>query len=223
MRRLLIFVKHPVPGRVKTRLASSIGAPAACEVSRLCAELTLARLGGFRPEAVLCVDPPSALGAVAAWVGPEWRLAPQIGEHLGARLAHATTDAFRQGASQVVVIGTDSPWLRPAEVERAFALLDCADLVLGPAEDGGYYLVGLSAPAPAVFEGVAWGSPQVCAETQANAGRLALRVSLLPPGYDLDHLADVHRFIDAERRRGPVSAAVEAMAAVSERRSACPS
>jgi len=204
MRRLLVFLKYPIPGEVKTRLADAIGDEAACRVYRACVELTLARLGAWRAEATLCVDPPDALERTRAWVGQGvgWALRPQSGGTLGERLAEATAHAFAQGAQRVVVVGTDSPWLTARDVDTACEALAHAELVLGPAEDGGYYLIGLSRPTPALFEGIAWSTAAVYQETIAKARALGWRVRVLPLGYDVDRLEDVQRFVADERARG---------------------
>lgn len=195
MRRLLIFVKFPTPGRVKTRLAASIGAQAASDIHRSCTELTLERLDTFHRESILCYDPPEARERMRAWLGARWSLVPQAGRTLGERLAHAVGEAFAQGATQVVAIGTDSPWLGSVVIEGAFDALRRAEVVLGPTRDGGYYLIGLSRPRPALFTGIRWGTASVCASTTAKARALGLRVRSLRIGYDIDRLADVRRFL----------------------------
>ena len=144
MRRLLIFLKCPTPGEVKTRLAASISDEAAAGLYRACAELTLRRLDAFRRDATLCIDPPDALADVEQWLGHGWAVRPQQGVTLGDRLAEATSGAILDGAKHVVVIGTDSPWIDAPAIDAAFAALEQSDVVLGPTEDGGYYLVGLS-------------------------------------------------------------------------------
>ncbi len=222
-RHLLIFVKHPTPGQVKTRLARELGEESAAEIYRACVELTLERLRVFRCEAAVYVDPPESVGRITSWLGTGWTLHPQQGGSLGERLAAAMRESFEAGAKRVVVIGTDSPWLQPAQIAAAFNALADHDLVLGPTEDGGYYLIGLSRPAPALFDGVAWSSPEVFGQTQQNARALGLRTASLPAGYDLDHLDDVERFVDEERRRGPLAKAVQVMSASSRRSVACQS
>ena len=196
MRRLLIFLKYPTPGRVKTRLAKAIGTQAACDISRACAERTLERMRTLRDEAVLCVDPPETMPRTREWVGEEWRLQPQGGGTLGNRLAVATGRACSEGADRVVVIGTDSPWLTSDDVTAAFEALRHHDVVLGPAQDGGYYLIGLTRPQPALFEGVAWGTSSVYEQTCARATHLRLTSHSLREGYDVDRLEDVQRFLE---------------------------
>src|SRR5262245_11705482 len=97
---------------------------------------------------------------------------------------------FASGAERVVLLGTDSPTLPVAWVEAAFARLDAADVVLGPATDGGYYLIGCARRVPQVFTGVAWGRPTVLAETVARLTDPRRRLALLPPWYDLDTITD---------------------------------
>jgi rSAM/selenodomain-associated transferase 1 len=217
MRRLCIFLKYPTPGLVKTRLAAAIGRDAASEVSRLLTALTLERLETFRRDAVLCVDPPSALTRTRAWLGRDWLFRPQHGSDLGERLAEATTHAFAEGARRVIVVGTDSPWLQPGTIEAAFAALERAEMVIGPARDGGYYLIGLSRLAPALFEAMAWSTPSVCADTVMKARELGLQFEVLQEGRDVDHLEDLQRWLADEQARGQRStvpdAALAALAA----------
>ncbi len=221
MRRLLVFLKYPTPGQVKTRLAASLGDDAASGVYRACVELTLARLRGFQKEAMLCVEPADALKRTRAWVGPEWLLSPQQGRTLGDRLAHATAAALAEGNGPVVAIGTDSPWLEPSDLEEAFGALRQHDVVIGPSTDGGYYLVGLSRAMPALFDDIPWSTPEVYTETVAKARVLGVRVHTLREGYDIDQLADVQRFLAEESARGRVSAPLMTIAALSHRREPC--
>ena len=193
MRRLCVFLKYPTPGLVKTRLAVALGSDAASEVSRLLTEVTLERLEAFRQDTVLCVDPTSALARTRALLGREWFFRPQHGSTLGERLAEVTAHAFAGKARRVVVVGTDSPWLRPGTIEAAFDALERAEMVIGPARDGGYYLIGLSRCAPALFEAMAWSTPLVYADTVMKARKLGLRFEVLQEGYDVDHLEDLQR------------------------------
>ncbi len=216
-------MKYPTPGQVKTRLAASLGAEAASKIARVCTELTLERLTPCRRESVLCVDPPEAMARTRRWLGVDWPLQPQHGATLGARLRRAMQQAFAEGAARVLIIGTDSPWLRADEIEHAFAALTGTDLVVGPTDDGGYYLIGLSRPAVGIFEGIAWSSPSVLAETMTKARGMGLRVHMLAQGYDLDHLDDVQRFLADDAIRGAHGEAVAAIEQWCTRREACSS
>lgn len=208
---LLVFLKYPTPGTVKTRLASSLGPEVAGRVYRLCAGLTLKRLASFRERAILYVDPQQALPATRQWLGSGWALRPQVGTTLGERLVSATDEAFSLGARRVVVIGTDSPWMQPPDVTEAFAALHGADVVIGPAEDGGYYLIGFSRKRPALFERMAWSSPRLYAQTRQKAERLGLGLTVLRRGYDVDYAEDVRRFVEEERWRGGLSPMVRSI------------
>ena len=194
MRRLLIFLKYPTPGKVKTRLAASVGDQAASDMYRACTEVTLERLAVLCENSILCVDPPDAIDATRAWLGDQWTIRAQQGRTLGERLAHAIGEVFADGAQRVVTIGTDSPWLTAANIEEAFESLRASDVVIGPTEDGGYYLIGLSRSIPALFDGIAWSTSAVYQETINTARTLGLRIHTLPSGYDIDRPEDLQRF-----------------------------
>lgn len=191
--RLLVFARVPLLGRVKSRLAASIGNEAALETYR--------ELLAITREAVVASGVPVTVW-LAETAGPiptaaetrEWpALAVQcqpVGD-LGERMAAAFYHAFAEGAGRVVIIGTDCPGLRAAHLTHAFAALAEHDVVLGPATDGGYYLLGLRAPCPALFENKQWSTPTVLAETVAEARRLGLRVTLLAELRDVDDAADL--------------------------------
>ncbi len=196
MRQLLIFLKYPTPGKVKTRLAQALGARAACEAYRMCVETTLDRLHTFHRETRLWIDPPSAIAQTRRWLGRRWAYRPQQGRDLGHRLRHAVAGAFAEGAQRVVVIGTDSPWLDRGTIHQAFTALRGHDLVLGPSRDGGYYLIGVATLAPAIFSGIGWSTPRVLSQTLSKAKRLGLSVHRLPVGYDVDHVDDWQQFLN---------------------------
>ena len=122
---------------------------------------------------------------MAHLVGPCIKLVPQAEGDLGDRLGRFIGDRLDGGADRVVVIGTDSPTLPPALIARALDDLADADLVLGPATDGGYYLVGCSRRLP-IFDGIAWSRDTVLAETVARLTDPRWRLSLLPPWYEVD-------------------------------------
>jgi rSAM/selenodomain-associated transferase 1 len=119
----------------------------------------------------------------------------QHGTALGERLASAFADLLPDPADRAVVIGADCPDLNPAVIREAFTALDEHDLVLGPARDGGYYLIGLRRPAPALFERVSWGTDRVFAQTLERAERGGLRVATLGVLADIDTPEDLVRFV----------------------------
>ncbi|PIQ84795.1 MAG: hypothetical protein COV75_00340 [Candidatus Omnitrophica bacterium CG11_big_fil_rev_8_21_14_0_20_63_9] len=221
-RRVLIFLKEPVPRQVKTRLAATIGDRQAAQLYQACAEETLRQLAPLASAATLYVDPPDAVERVQRWVEGEWVVRPQRGSTLGMRLAQAIDEAFAEGASRVVVVGTDAPWLSASDVERAFDVLSDADVVIGPSEDGGYYLVGVTRPLPALFEQIPWSTGKVYAATIVAAKTLQLHVGAIRMGYDLDHWEDVERFM-ADTRPEAAAPRVRQQIVETQRRITCPS
>jgi rSAM/selenodomain-associated transferase 1 len=188
-RVLGVFAKWPVPGAVKTRLAAARDADWAARVARAFLLDTLGRLAGVDARRVLAFAPRESAEQFAT-VCRHFALVPQGEGDLGQRLAAFVARHLEDGARAVVVVGTDSPTLPVAHVERAFTELERADVVLGPACDGGYYLVGCGPRLPPLFEGIAWGTPRVLADTVAALADPRWRLAVLPPWYDVDTPAD---------------------------------
>jgi rSAM/selenodomain-associated transferase 1 len=217
-RVLGVFAKWPAVGAVKTRLGSSAGPDWGTRVARAFLLDTLARLGTVAARRVVVFTPLEAEPDFASLVPSGYELRPQCSGDLGARMAAFIAEQLRQGAEAVVLVGADSPTLPVAWVEQAFRELQHADLVLGPALDGGYYLIGCGRRLPPVFEGVAWGTEQVLAQTIARLSDPGWRLALLPPWYDVDTPADwslLCGHLVALRRAGidPQAPATEALAA----------
>jgi rSAM/selenodomain-associated transferase 1 len=128
---------------------------------------------------------------MSAWLGDDLVFRRQVDGDLGARMEAAFAHAFAAGARAVVIMGTDCPQLGSDRLAEAFAALAEAELVLGPALDGGYYLIGLTRPVPELFRGVPWGTAEVCARTLDLASPLALKVAMLGPLADVDRPEDL--------------------------------
>ena len=143
---------------------------------------------------VIAVDPPSASNEIRAFAPPDVEVMPQISGSLGQRMRALMADLFERGARGVAVVGSDLPDIAPRMITAAFATLvgDPDGLVLGPAADGGYYLIAATRP-PEVFDGIEWGSQYVLGQTQAVALRAGLRVSLLETMSDVDSADDLRR------------------------------
>ena len=212
--RLIIFTRFPEPGTTKTRLIGALGEEGAADLQRRLTERLAARVRAFvRAEA-----PETGTGGEAGidvevrfeggdaermrqWLGEGAEQAPfayrpQGCGDLGERMERAFNDAFgrddpSQAAGRVVLAGSDIPDLTAEILKRAFAELESHDLVLGPAEDGGYYLIGLTRPAPGLFRDVPWGADRVLARTREIAGRLGLSVRLLETLRDVDRPEDL--------------------------------
>jgi rSAM/selenodomain-associated transferase 1 len=189
MRTLGLFAKRPTPGAVKTRLAAESSAEWAAAVAAAFLHDVLDRLATVEGRRVLAFAPPEARPYFAEAVRGRFELTPQTDGDLGRRMAAFFQEQLTAGADRVVLVGTDSPTLPVSLIEQAFEELEYADVVLGPATDGGYYLIGCAGQVPAVFDGMAWGGPRVLLESVARlpADR---RLALLPPWYDVDTLAD---------------------------------
>ena len=192
---LLIFAREPVLGKVKTRLAADIGVDAALAVYRELLALTAAAVAKAAVPATVWLAEAPAPPAESTlprpeWPGLSWRVQPPAGS-LGERMANAFEAAFAAGAGRVVIIGTDCPSLSAELLHRAFDKLGAHDLVIGPADDGGYYLLGLRELQPELFRNKDWSTATVLPDTLADAGRLGLRVVLLPTLSDVDSVRDL--------------------------------
>lgn len=183
---LVVFAKAPVPGRVKTRLAASIGDAAACSWYRRCAEHVVRSVMQGAWETQVWVDTPNAVENVRSWLRVEPLV--QQGDDLGARMLHAIT---HHAPANCIVVGTDAPDVSIYTVRLAFDALNDHDVVLGPAYDGGYYLIGMREPRPALFDGVAWSTDKVMTQTLMAAAAQGCSVFVLPPLRDIDTVDDL--------------------------------
>jgi rSAM/selenodomain-associated transferase 1 len=190
---LLVFARVPALGRVKSRLAAGVGEPAALAIyHELLAITNAAILAGGIPATVWLADTAGVEPTAAEtreWAAHQVQCQPE--GDLGERMATAFAAAFESGAGRVAIIGTDCPGLRDTHLRHAFNLLETNDLVLGPATDGGYYLLGLRQLRPELFQNKTWSTGSVLADTLADAGRLGLRVAFLPTLRDVDNADDL--------------------------------
>lgn len=198
--RLLVFARLPELGKVKTRLARSIGAAKALAVYEAMLRDLLASIGTSTETMeveVMWAPSENANGELLARAFGDTAAAMQTGETLGDRLAMALSERFFfHRTEKIVAIGVDDPRLSRAAIENAFALLDSCEWVVGPAADGGYYLIGCRAGAfdSAVFAGVEWGSSSVLRSTLSRIGASKQTVALLPQRYDIDVDDDLRRY-----------------------------
>ncbi len=186
-----IFGKKPEAGKVKTRLAQALGDTIAAEIHEamlfdlldLWSSERYIEPGGRR---VLVYAPDDA----GPWFDPRvpaaFALQPQTEGDLGTRMRNFFAGEFEEGASRVVLIGSDSPTLDPTVVISAFLCLEGRDVVLGPSTDGGYYLVGCRPPVPPIFDGIDWSTPDVLGQTIDRLRDTGLSLAVLPPSYDVD-------------------------------------
>lgn len=193
-RRLTIFTRYPEPGETKTRLIAALGSEGAAEIQRNMTGHTLDSVRGLVAGFAVSVEVRFEGGdaeKMAACFGGHMSYRRQGPGDLGSRMAAAFAEAFREGAEQIVIIGTDCPEITPELIRESFQRLSTCDLVLGPATDGGYYLIGLRRPAPGLFNGIPWGGQRVLEDTLRVASELSLSVSLLKALSDVDRPEDL--------------------------------
>ncbi len=187
---VLVFQKNAILGQVKTRLAVGMGELPALDIYRHLIELTYSALeavpvsvwtyfSDFIPESTYPTVEKSYV---------------QQGQDLGERMANAFARTFESGRDKVVLIGTDCPTLKSQHLLQAFEALNHSDLVVGPASDGGYYLIGMNRSMDFLFEGITWSSELVLSQTLALAAAQGLQTSLLPVLEDIDTLEDWERY-----------------------------
>ena len=197
---LIVFAKTPIRGSVKTRMRPFLSEEDCLQLHSLLLRLWMGRLrdwdlgqvhkalfltplGTGRAAPELLLDAPPGVAVEA-----------QQGRDLGDRLFHAFNQEWNEGFRKIVFIGTDSPALRIEDLHAAFRALDASEVVLGPATDGGYYLIGLSARLPMLFSGISWGTSQVFRETVQLLETNAIRWRRLREGFDLDTYEDLVNF-----------------------------
>jgi rSAM/selenodomain-associated transferase 1 len=192
--QLIVFVKAPRPGTVKTRIAQTAGAERACAIYRDLVATVLQRIFSIRGTQ-LRFAPDDAEEEIKPWLRDDWIAAPQGAGDLGERLQRAFAESFAAGAERVVIIGSDCPEAAAKDVRNAWKELKSHDVVIGPAVDGGYWLIGLREPRPELFRAIAWSSDQVLGQTLAQASALGLRVQLLRMLDDIDTEADWNAYV----------------------------
>jgi hypothetical protein len=190
---LIVFVKYPRPGMVKSRLAAAIGREQAAQAYRELAEKTLTQISPTRQDSydlAVCFDPASEHALFREWLGVQKKYFPQQGDDLGQRMHHAFARAFHEGYTKAVIIGSDCPGISRDSINRSFGLLDGHDAVVGPARDGGYYLIGLKQALPELFCGIDWSTDRVLQQTRDVLQKLSLSCALLPMLRDVDRPED---------------------------------
>jgi len=197
--RLIIFTRYPETGSTKTRLIPLLGAEGAANLQRKMTEHTLSRMKGLTASNDFTIEIRHDGGnedVMKQWLGSEFEYASQGDGDLGCRMKRAFEDAFKSGAAAVVIIGTDIPELTAVDITKAFAALKQKKMVLGPAKDGGYYLIGLqknefSPDVDDLFTGITWGERDVLKKTLKIASDFGLSYSLHKEMDDVDRPEDI--------------------------------
>jgi len=188
---LIIFVKNPVAGKVKTRLAQSIGSDNALHIYKLLLRHT--HSVACKVDADVQVWYSSKIDRTDLWETGSFGKHLQKGGNLGQRMSNAIQKGFSDGYERVAIIGSDCPALAPEHIKKTFSKLDDSDCVIGPASDGGYYLLGLRRFLPGIFEGMKWSHGSVLDETLAILGQQNYTVSLLEELNDIDTFEDLQK------------------------------
>ncbi len=192
--RLIVFIRAPRVGSVKTRLAAGLGPAGACAAYRRMIDhvMPAVHASGFSVE--LRHTPDDAGDEFSCWCEPGWELAPQGAGDLGARLERAFGASAAAGYERTLVIGTDCPYLTVHDLREAATALDTREVVIGPALDGGYWLIGMRGLHPELFRAIPWSSTGVTATTLLRARSSNLAVHRLRELEDLDALPEWERF-----------------------------
>jgi rSAM/selenodomain-associated transferase 1 len=197
--RICLFTRYPEAGTTKTRLIPALGPAGAADLQRRMTRHILKearQAARLRPAVVEIRYAGGGRRKMRQWLGADLRYQAQASGDIGQRMARAAQDAAADGCPAVIIIGSDIPGITAAVVVGAFERLATNDLVIGPAIDGGYYLIGLRLPppgqaVPALFTDIAWGTATVRADTLARAASLNLRPILLTPLNDVDRPEDL--------------------------------
>jgi len=203
---IIVMAKAPVPGRVKTRLCPAISEEQAASLAACFARDVVEKVLSLAWPVIVAYAPAEERGLLAALLPSSLLWTPQRGQTLGERMQSALEEAGALGFSPLVMIGTDSPTMPPSLIQKTVETLDTdlADIVLGPAEDGGFYLIAMRYPVVSLFNNVAWSTVAALADTLRNTSSLNLRVAQLPVWYDVDTPEDLER-LQNELRANPTA------------------
>jgi uncharacterized protein len=194
---LLVVAKLPIPGQTKTRLCPPLSHAQAADLYECFLRDTLDIMRKVHDVQCVIGFLPEDAGDYFQQLAPDMNLTCQSGESLGERLDHLLTDALVKGSQRAVVMDSDSPTLPSEYISQALDQLADADVVLGPTQDGGYYLIGLKQPQPHLLRQVQMSTSHVLADTLGLAKATGLVVSLLPTWYDIDTIDDLFQ-LDGE-------------------------
>lgn len=196
---LLIFIRNPQLGKVKTRLAHTVGEVEALRIYHiLLAKTRVAALGLHTKRMLFYSD---FMEEPDIWNPHYFHKRTQVGDDLGARMQHAFEMAFAEGAKRAIIIGSDCPELTGPAIRHAFNRLDKADVVLGPVPDGGYYLLGMKRLESTLFQGIEWSTETVLARTLEKIRAAGKSYALLPELSDVDTEADWKAYLKRRSMR----------------------
>lgn len=196
LKRILLFARVPQLGKVKTRLAGTLGKDTVLRLYMCFVEDIFETTRQKKYDTTVCYYPAEEASKISTWLGNTVEYQPQSGRTLGERMQHAFRLIFSKGVDQAVLIGTDIPDLEPDIIDEAFSSLVDNDVAIGPTVDGGYYLIGFRADSfnGTVFSEVPWGTEHVFRKTIQLMDQVGLRKKILPVWQDIDTIEDLEAF-----------------------------
>jgi rSAM/selenodomain-associated transferase 1 len=198
---VLFFVKYPVRGKVKTRLAAELGKEVAVELYKNFVLDTLSTIRQLNIPFRICFHPESARAKVKDWLGEQYTYIAQEGSNLGQRMKNALSQTFEENVTRAILIGSDSPDLPVDLCIQAMQSLESHHAVMGPSSDGGYYLIGFSKAhfLPGAFDDILWSTEDVFQQTVDVFEEYSSNVHILPQWFDIDTHDDLRELIDRNR------------------------
>ena len=206
-----LFAKFWQPGRVKTRLAATLGNESACELYQIFLFHLLESVASVTDQTTVVFSPANQEADFRAAISPDWSFEAQSEGDLGDRMRNffrkrlpsstpangtvADEDLAGQPVTKVIAIGADCPQLPASEIQNAFDLLDHNDVVIGPSTDGGYYLLGMQGSLAEVFDGIDWSTPAVLPQTIERLNQQSKTYALLPERTDVDDEDDLQQML----------------------------
>ncbi len=212
MNAVIVFAKYPVQGKVKTRLGLTLSPEFAADFYKLMAEHTFEvclALPENDYDLHLFYTGDAEEGPIRNWVNGRFHLHLQKGKDLGERMKNSFRILFNDGYQKVIITGTDCPEIDTALIVKSFENLAMNNIVLGPSNDGGYYLLGMDKFYPYLFDDIKWSSEQVLSETIMKAGRENLSRFILPELIDIDTEEDLRKWLQASGNNNKMTELIE--------------
>ena len=198
---IFIMMKYPEVGKTKARLAQSIGEEAATNLYRAFIQDTLITVQSLDVSFHIAVYPPESQEKFVKWLGPSYQFFHQRGKNLGKRLQNGFATMFKKEYQQVIALASDSPDLPIEILQTAISSFQTHKAVIGPASDGGYYLIGFSYDLfiPDAFEKISWSTETVFRETLSRIESVTNQVLVLPEWPDIDTKSELQKFYEAHQ------------------------
>ncbi len=196
---IIIFARYPEIGKVKTRLAKSLGENNALSFYKICAEHTFSECLKFSSNTTsinVFYSDKQDENKIIKWIGNEFLLKEQYGKDLGEKMKNAFEDVFRSGSEKVIIIGTDLPEISYQIINEAFSFLDNFDSIIGPTNDGGYYLLGLKTQLDFLFDDIMWSTDEVFEKTLTRLKENNNSIKILKQMVDIDTEDDLSEWLN---------------------------